>query len=229
MKSKIIVILALSLSACGKRNDPRLAPPVAPPPAKNPVATTQPSPNQTAAQDQFMKAQELLISMGVKINGKDLIISDEPKTYQEAKDLKLALDSYKSAAQEIINQSQNNEQKQVFLAIAESATYHSTRYGSALQSFYMGDRQRIEIYEGRLASVGFLIKKADNNYSITLNKDFSLHYPRSEQKKELIKYIACIENFLELYIDGQSPLNFYDKTVLEKKLNQAKELAASLN
>ncbi len=236
MKSKKIFItfLALSLAACAKRNDSRPAAPAAQPtpPVSAPIPTpapAQPSVDAVAAQTQFTKAQELLVSMNLKVNGKDIVIPSEPTTYKQTKDLKMALDSYRSAAQQMVNLSRSPEQKQVYQGIVESSTYLSNKYAVNLQRFYLEDLQRIGLLESRLSAVGFIRKKVNGNPVLALDKSYYGFYPRSEQKHDLVKYIEALEAFLEAYSDGQSHLDFETKVNIEKKLELSKDLAATLN
>ncbi|OQW54277.1 MAG: hypothetical protein A4S09_06150 [Proteobacteria bacterium SG_bin7] len=215
------IISIFILTSCSDRGNSR--------PASTVITPKVPTPNEqenkvnsdaVAAKAQFQKAKDLLNMMGVETEGKDIAIKIEPKTYKETKDLKMALDAYRYAAIDMANVSQSVDEKTSCQMIANSAKLVGENY--LPQNIFFDDFEKIGVHEVALKAYGIRFDGA-------VDREYNNYYGRSERLEEIKKYIARIETFLQVYSDGQSPLNFAARVELEKKLELAKELAATLD
>lgn len=234
MKSiNLIVVLAFTIVGCSERTNSRPAPGVTQAPGA-PNVPSAPAPtdhknqvDEVAAKEQAQKAKDLLNALGVEVEGKDFVVKTEPKTYQETKDLKMALDAYEKAALNVVDIVNAPQEKAVWQEIANSANAVSSKYGPG--KVYFKEEEEINMHESYLGAYGIGFKTVDNVLQIGIDKAYTYEYGRSKHLEVINNYIAHVEKFLQKYLDGQSPIDLETKVVLEKKLALAKELAATLN
>ncbi len=226
----LLVALVFVFVGCSERSNSRPASteakaPSAPAPSQN--NNNQVKMDDAAAKSQVQKAKDLLNAMGVETDGKDIAIKNEPTTYKEMKDLKMAFDAYQKAAWDMVNVTMTPEGKLAWQEVANSAQSFAAKY--VPQRVFLKELEEIGIRESQLDAYGIHFKRVDNIWVMAIDKEFTYHYGRSEHLNVISSYIVCLEKFLQVYLDGQSPIDLETKVILEKKLVLARELAATLN